>query len=106
MQLAALLLEKMVRQLPESAVTDAGPTKLGTVYRRDLVTNGTMLIREQRQTGRTQTQAFKIQKSTPVIDEIDRVLARHYGLSEEELDFIINYDIRYRLSQEEGSDDE
>ncbi len=30
-------------------------------------------------------------------DEIDRVLARHYGVTDEELDFIINYDIKYRM---------
>lgn len=31
------------------------------------------------------------------IDEIDRVLAKHYGFTDEELDFIINYDIKYRM---------
>jgi hypothetical protein len=39
-------------------------------------------------------------KSKPIIDEIDRVLAKHYGFSEEELDFVINYDIKYRMSGE------
>ncbi len=38
-------------------------------------------------------------KSKPIIDEIDRVLARHYGFTDEELDFIINYDIKYRMGQ-------
>jgi hypothetical protein len=33
----------------------------------------------------------------PIIDEIDRALAGHYGLTDEELDFIINYDIKYRM---------
>jgi hypothetical protein len=27
-------------------------------------------------------------------------LAKHYGFSEEELDFIINYDIKYRMGGE------
>jgi hypothetical protein len=36
-------------------------------------------------------------KSKPIIDEIDKVLAKHYGFTEEELDFIINYDIKYRM---------
>ena len=36
-------------------------------------------------------------QSRPIIDEIDRALARHYGLSDEELDFIINYDVKYRM---------
>ena len=34
--------------------------------------------------------------SKPIIDEIDRLLAEHYGLTQEELDFIMNYDIKYR----------
>jgi hypothetical protein len=41
-----------------------------------------------------------------IIDEIDRVLARHYGFSDEELDFIINYDIKYRMGQEEQGEQE
>jgi len=41
--------------------------------------------------------------SKPIIDEIDKVLAKHYGFTEEELDFIINYDIKYRMGDELGS---
>ena len=36
-------------------------------------------------------------KSKPIIDKIDRVLAQHYGFTDKELDFIINYDIKYRM---------
>lgn len=44
--------------------------------------------------------------SKPIIDEIDRVLAKHYGFTDEELDFIINYDIKYRMGQDaEGEED-
>jgi hypothetical protein len=63
-----------------------------------------MLVREQKQTGTTETQSFKIQKSKHIIDEIDAALARHYGFTPEELDFIINYDIKYRLGR--GTEDE
>lgn len=41
--------------------------------------------------------AFFPKHSKPLIDEIDRVLAKHYGFTDEELDFIINYDIKYRM---------
>jgi hypothetical protein len=34
------------------------------------------------------------------------VLAQHYGFTDEELDFIINYDIKYRMGQSSGDDDE
>jgi hypothetical protein len=39
-------------------------------------------------------------KSKSIIDEIDKVLAKHYGFTEEELDFILNYDIKYRMGGE------
>jgi len=35
-----------------------------------------------------------------IIDEIGKVLALHYGFTPEELDFIINYDIKYRMGKE------
>ena len=34
------------------------------------------------------------------------VLAGHYGFSAEELDFILNYDIKYRLGRSTETDDE
>jgi hypothetical protein len=50
---------------------------------------------------------FKINKSKPIIDQIDNVLAQHYRLSEEQLDFLINYDIKYRMgSNSEAEEDE
>ena len=44
--------------------------------------------------------------SKPIIDEIDCVLAKHYGFSDEELDFIINYDIKYRMGRDSGENNE
>jgi hypothetical protein len=35
--------------------------------------------------------------SKSIIDQIDTVLADHYGFTDEELDHIINYDIKYRM---------
>ena len=51
-------------------------------------------------TGRVEYDEFYLKLSKPIIDEIDRVLAEHYGFTEEELDFIINYDIKYRMGRE------
>ena len=45
-------------------------------------------------------ESFNPYKSKSIIDEIDKVLAKHYGFTEEELDFIINYDIKYRMGDE------
>jgi hypothetical protein len=44
--------------------------------------------------------------SKPIIDEIDKVLAQHYGFTDEELDFIINYDIKYRMGKELEGEEE
>ena len=46
--------------------------------------------------GKGETFVYRKKFSKPIIDEIDELLAKHYGFTEEELDFIINYDIKYR----------
>jgi hypothetical protein len=51
-------------------------------------------------------QEFYPSLSKPIIDEIDRVLAKHYGFTDEELDFIINYDIKYRMGLDNGDESE
>ena len=48
-------------------------------------------------TGQIIYQEFYPRLSKCIIDKIDRVLAEHYGFTDEELDFIINYDIKYRM---------
>ncbi len=61
----------------------------------------TMTFRHDRLT----VQCILPRQSKPIIDEIDRVLAEHYGFTEEEMDFIINYDIKYRMGRD-GADGE
>jgi len=34
------------------------------------------------------------------------MLARHYGFTEEELDFIVNYDIKYRMGRDAAGNEE
>ena len=38
----------------------------------------------------------------PTVDEIDRRLSEHYGFTDEEVDFIVNYDIKYRVGAGKG----
>jgi hypothetical protein len=40
---------------------------------------------------------FNASASKAIIDRIDAALAQHYGFTDEELDFIVNYDVKYRL---------
>ena len=86
--------------VPRTALDDTRMASLGARYIADLKRNSEMLVRHQKSTGRTETQSFEIAKSKPIIDEIDAALAPHYGLDDEELDFIINYDIKWRMSSQ------
>ena len=52
-----------------------------------------------RTTGRVAYDEFYMKDSKAIIDEIDRVIAGRFGFSDEELDFIINYDIKYRMGR-------
>ena len=45
-------------------------------------------------------------KQKKLFREIDTVLAGHYGFSAEELDFILNYDIKYRLGRSTETEEE
>ena len=42
-------------------------------------------------------ESFRINLSKPIIHEL---LAKHHGFTEEDLDFIINYGIKYRMGDE------
>ena len=84
---------------------------LGKELQDDYQNNSHNIVRIYSKKGRTfiiEKQHFFIKLSKPIIDEIDVVLAKHYGFTEEELDFIINYDIKYRigkeLNEEEGEE--
>lgn len=59
-----------------------------------------------RTTGKVIYDEYYPKLSKPIIDEIDKVLAKHYGFTEEELDYIINYDIKYRMGDELGDGEE
>ena len=45
---------------------------------------------------------YKICKSKHLIDKIDDIIAPLYGLTEDELNFIKNYEIQFRLSDDEN----
>ncbi|MDD8018257.1 MAG: Eco57I restriction-modification methylase domain-containing protein [Bacteroidota bacterium] len=87
--------------IPESLIADKKLEKLGEEYIKDVKSNSFMLARLQKKTGKTETQCFRLRLSKPIIDEIDKVLAKHYGFTKEELEFIINYDLRFRMGAEE-----
>ncbi len=75
---------------------------------KDFKLNAKTLTNNYGAYGTLSIQTFQPRLSKPIIDEIDRVLGKHYGFTDEELDFIINYDIKYRMGSagDENGDDE
>jgi hypothetical protein len=51
-------------------------------------------------TGAIKYEQFRPRQAKAVIDEIDITLAQYYEFDEEECDFIVNYDIKYRSGRE------
>jgi len=58
-------------------------------------------VRQRRYaSGLVEYEEYYPSRAKHIIDQIDQVLAKHYGFTDEELDFIINYDIKYRMGRE------
>ena len=76
--------------------------KLSKELMIDLLNNSQRVV-YQKQKGTTIYDQFKPRNSKPIIDQIDCLIAQHYGFTHEELDFIINYDIKYRMGKELNS---
>jgi hypothetical protein len=73
--------------------------KLAQILMTDLKKHKKRKEAEYKATGKVVYDEFYPKHSKPIIDEIDRVLAKHYDFTDEELDFIINYDIKYRMGR-------
>jgi len=54
--------------------------------------------------GSVRYQKFKPRSAKDLFDEVDRRLAQYYGFTLEELDFILNYDIKYRLGRDSNEE--
>jgi len=70
--------------------------KLAQLLTDELLVHSEMRRMSFKDTGELTIQCIYPGKSKTIIDEIDRVLAQHYDFTEEELDFVINYDVKYR----------
>jgi hypothetical protein len=68
-------------------------------YMNSLKTNSIIKTTNYRSKGEVVYQEFYPKFSKTSMNRIDNKLAQHYSFSEEELDFIINYDIKYRMGK-------
>nr|HRO43451.1 DUF433 domain-containing protein [Flavipsychrobacter sp.] len=79
---------------------------LGKELSKSLEENAEITTVNSKTQGEVEQKTYVANKSKLIIDEIDRVLAGHYGFTEEELDFIINYDIKYRMGLSGAAEEE
>ena len=73
---------------------------LAEEYETDLENNKKRVTTNSERSGEIVQDFYFARMSKPIVDKIDTLLAEHYGFTPEELDFIINYDIKYRMGDE------
>ena len=73
---------------------------------KDIAKNASRKVIRTKQGHTIEYDEIKALLSKPIIDRIDSTLAKHYNFTDEELDFIINYDIKYRMGQNAGDADD
>ena len=81
-------------------------SELSTRLMDDIQSHSAFLDMNFKKVGKLRIQCIYPKYSKMIIDEVDTVLAEHYGFTVEELDFIINYDIKYRMGKELEEDGE
>lgn len=74
--------------------------KLSDQMEASLRTNAVYYSINSATNGLNETVTYQKFKSKEIMDAIDKELTKIYNLTEEELDFIINYDIKYRMGDE------
>jgi hypothetical protein len=89
-----------------SSLGDEDMSKLARELGRQLDSSAEIVGASHSITGAIRYEQFRPRTAKSIIDEIDRVLARNYRFAEEELDFIINYDIKYRTGRNTEREDE
>lgn len=84
----------------ENSVYVGKLNELGSRLMDDLKSKAVRKVISSKATGRVEYDELTPRGSLAIVSEIDRVLAAHYGFTAEEVDFIINYDIKYRMGRE------
>jgi hypothetical protein len=82
----------------DAIMADKDLAALGSKLMADLRANAVTKTINTRDGDEITYAEFYASKSKPLIDEIDRIHSRHYGFTAEELDFVMNYDAKFRLA--------
>ena len=100
------LTDAMVKNMPinEALLADNKLSEIGTILENDIKKNSFITTRNTVNDD-IELESFRLNSSKNILDCIDKILAKHYGFTEETLDFIINYDIKYRMGEELEKED-
>lgn len=80
--------------------------KLSAAVEADYESKARTIVMNNKKTGLVELESLTPSQSKPVLDEIDLALAPSYGLSESDLDLLVNIDIKYRVGSDlDDSDD-
>jgi hypothetical protein len=95
------VVSREVLELPVFALEDADAGPFRELQAELLQSYYASTSTRTRQGDRINTEEvnFDVQQAKPIIDRIDTLLAYHYGFSDRELDFILTYDIKYRVRE-------
>ena len=85
---------------PNKTETELKMVKLSNKLENELIHNSESYTINSKTRGSNLTLTYNKHLSKATMNEIDKVLAKHYGFTDEELDFIINYDIKYRMGKD------
>jgi predicted RNA methylase len=68
------------------------------IYQLDLEKNST--VKQAQYNNITEYKEYRARLSKPIIDKIDRVLQKSYGLSDEQTNYLINFELKFRTDDE------
>jgi hypothetical protein len=83
---------------PDDSETQKMLALLSNKLEKELMANATSYTINSKTRGSNETITYNKYLCKETMDQIDRVLGKHYGFSEEEIEFLINYDYKYRMS--------
>jgi hypothetical protein len=81
-------------------------SKLNRALMQDLKKHSVRRAIPYRTTGLVEYDEYYPRNSKPLIDEIDRSLSQYYGLNSDELDSLLNFDVKFRMGEIESEDRE
>jgi hypothetical protein len=93
-----------INSIDEDAIRKLG--KMSNNLMLDFGENAIFQTRNDKRAGILEIQSYQPRLSKHIIDEIDKILSKHYDFTDEMLDFILNNDIKYRMGSELNKNDE